>query len=105
MKSLKPFSVALMGFVVSIFLSACESNPDLEPQQDILPETMTVDIPASLSYTEDDSGGRTSGRTKEDTLKGNAIYQHLGTFIAIGKASIGRSVPPSLCRRHANTVS
>lgn len=87
MKTLKLFSVALMGVALSIFLLSCESNPGIEPQQDILPETMTVDIPASLSYAEGNSGGRMSGRVKEDTLKGNAIYQHLGTFIAIGKGA------------------
>lgn len=87
MKTLKFFLVALMGVAFSVFLSSCESNPDIEPQQDILPEAMTVDIPASLSYTSDNSGGRMSGRTKEDTLKGNAIYQHLGTFIAVGKGA------------------
>src|SRR3989337_2597432 len=85
MKTLKYVSFALMGVAFSIFLSSCESNPDLSPQQDILPEAMTLDIPASLSYSSDNPGGRMRGRTKEDTLKGNDIYQHLGTFIAIGK--------------------
>ena len=86
MKTLKLVSFALMGGVFAIFLSACESNPDVNPQKDILPETMTVDIPASLSYA-DNAGGRMSGREKADSLKGNDIYRHLGTFIAVGKGA------------------
>jgi hypothetical protein len=86
MKTLKLVSFALMGVASSIFLS-CESNPDINPQQDILPEAMRVDIPASLSHTDINSGGRMNGRTKEDSLKGNDIYLHLGTFIAIGEGA------------------
>lgn len=86
MKTLKLVSYALMGIAFSILLPSCERNPDIEPQQDILPQSMTVDIPASLSDDAANSGGRrSSGRVKEDTLKGNDIYHHLGTFIAIGK--------------------
>ncbi|MEX2235496.1 MAG: hypothetical protein WD824_25265 [Cyclobacteriaceae bacterium] len=87
MKTLKLVSFFLMaGVALSIFLSSCESNPDITPQQDILPQSLSVDIPASLSYA-DPSGGRSGGRSKEDSLKGNDIYLHLGTFIAVGEGA------------------
>ena len=86
MKTLKLASFALMaGVTLSIFLSSCESNPDVTPQQDILPQTLSVDIPASLTYA-NPSPGRT-GRSKEDSLKGNDIYLHLTTFIAVGEGA------------------
>lgn len=87
MKTLKLVSfVQIVAVVFSVFLTACESNPDINPQQDILPQTLSVDIPASLSYT-NTSGGRTGGRLKADSLNGNDIYKHLGTFIAVGKGA------------------
>jgi hypothetical protein len=87
MKTFKLVSFFLMaGVPFSIFLSSCESNPDITPQQDILPQSLSVDIPASLSYA-DPSGGRSGGRSKEDSLKGNDIYLHLGTFIAVGEGA------------------
>jgi hypothetical protein len=87
MKTLKLVSFVLAGMVFSIILSSCESSPDITPQQDILPEAMSVDIPASLSYSETNSGGRINGRSKEDSLKGNDIYLHMGTFIAVGEGA------------------
>ena len=86
MKTLKLVSLALAGWACSAILSGCESNPDITPQQDILPETMRVEIPASLSYS-GSAGGRINGRAKEDSLRGNDIYLHLGTFIAVGKTA------------------
>lgn len=86
MKTLKLALFVLMaGVMLSIFLSSCESNPDVTPQQDILPQTLSVDIPTSLTYA-NPSPGRT-GRSKEDSLKGNDIYLHLTTFIAIGEGA------------------
>lgn len=100
MKTLKLVSLAMTAMAFSIFLLSCESNPDIAPQQTILPESMTVDIPATLSYT-GKSAGRRSGRLKEDSLKGNDIYQHLGTFIAVGDAAsrVVRDIVVGL-RRH-----
>lgn len=105
MKTLKLFSLALMGVAFSIFLSSCESNPDVTPQQDILPQSLSVDIPASLTYS-DASGGRWSGRSKEDTLKGNHIYHHLGTFIAVGKGAskIVEGIITGLRKHHIDRV-
>jgi hypothetical protein len=87
MKTLKRISFVMMiGAAFSIFLSSCESNPEITPQQGILPQTLTVEIPNSLSYG-DASGGRSNGRIKDDSLRGNHIYLHLGTFIAVGKGA------------------
>jgi hypothetical protein len=86
MKTLKLVSLYLMaGVTFCILLSSCESNPDITPQQDILPQSFSVDIPASLTYA-NPSPGRL-GRSKEDSLKGNDIYLHLGTFIAVGEGA------------------
>lgn len=85
MKTLR-FVLSSLTAVVLTILSSCESNQDITPQQTILPESMTVDIPASLRYT-DNSSGRMNGRVSEDSLKGNDIYLHLGTFIAVGESA------------------
>ncbi len=78
--------VSIVGLALSIGLFSCENNPDVTPQEDILPNSITVDIPSSLSNNSL-TNGRTSGRTKGDSLKGNDIYQNLGTFIAVGEGS------------------
>src|SRR5689334_21344219 len=68
--------VALTGIIAS-----CDVNQDPDPQQDLLPEKFSVDIPDAISYS---SG---SGRTKGDTLKGNTVYINLATLIAVGDGS------------------
>lgn len=78
--------VLVAGLALSIGLFSCENNPEVTSQEDILPKSLTVDIPSSLS-NKDLSSGRKSGRTKDDTLRGNDIYQNLGTFIAVGEGS------------------
>jgi hypothetical protein len=106
MKTLKLVSFLLMaGVAFAVFLSSCESNPDVTPQRDILPQTLSVDIPAALSYN-DASSGRMNGRSKEDSLKGNDIYLHLGTFIAVGKGAskIVDEIILSLRRYHIDRV-
>ena len=92
------------GVILSIFLSSCESNPDVESQKDILPESMTVEIPSALSYTSA-SPGR-SARAQEDSLKGNDIYLHLGTFIAVadGAAEIVDDIIAGLRRYKIHRV-
>jgi hypothetical protein len=86
MKTLKLVSLYLVaGVALCILLSSCESNPDVTPQQDILPQSFTVDIPASLTYSNASSGRL--GRSKEDSLRGNDIYLHLGTFISVGEGA------------------
>ncbi len=75
------------GLVFSVVLTACENNETIEPQQDLLPQSFSVDIPASLSNQNSLATGRISGRVKEDTLQGNDIYLHLNTFIAVGEGA------------------
>lgn len=74
----------LVGVAFTFIVTACEENPEIAVQEDILPSTFRVDIPNAISSAAASQGGRISGRTKEDTLQGNDIYQNLGTFIAIG---------------------
>ncbi|HYC86849.1 MAG TPA: hypothetical protein VEB86_16570 [Chryseosolibacter sp.] len=73
-------------FAVS-FLVACESNPDVNSHEDLLPSSFRVDIPSSISYAESNGRISTHGRRKDDTLSGNDMYKHLGTFIAVGKGA------------------
>jgi hypothetical protein len=86
MKTLKSFLTPVVaGF--AIFLGACESNPEVTPKQDLLPQNFSVEIPSSISTIDESAGGRIGGRMKDDSIKGSHIYKHLGTFIAIGKGS------------------
>lgn len=70
--------------IFSLILTSCENNEAVEPQPDLLPTKFSVDIPSSLSNQNSVANGRISGRIQEDTLKGNDIYLHLNTFIAVG---------------------
>jgi hypothetical protein len=85
MKTLKCMSLIAMAGLFSLLLSSCETNKDIKPQEDILPNSFRVDIPSSISNRNFVSGGRIGGRSKTDSLKGNDIYKNLGTFIAIGE--------------------
>ncbi|MEQ8425483.1 MAG: hypothetical protein RIA63_12285 [Cyclobacteriaceae bacterium] len=70
---------------ITVFLvSSCDENADLTTQQDLLPESFRIEIPTAISNADYAEGGRMSGRTKDDMLQGNDIYENLGTFIAIG---------------------
>jgi hypothetical protein len=86
MKNLKTLSYLMTGAIVlSGLLISCESNPEVESEQDILPERFSVEIPEAISKSQ--TSGRINGRVQEDSIKGDDIYRHLGTFIAIGKQS------------------
>lgn len=88
MKTLKFISsLFAVGLVFSLVLTSCENNESIQPQQDLLPQSFSVDIPASLSNKNSIANGRISGRIKEDTLQGNDIYLHLNTFIAVGEGA------------------
>ncbi len=76
-----------VGILFSLVLTACENNETIDPQQDLLPQSFSVDIPSSLSNQNSISNGRISGKIKEDTLQGNDIYLHLNTFIAVGEGA------------------
>ena len=87
MKTVRNVSVVLIvGLALSMLFSSCENNADVKPQEDILPAKFSVDIPSSIS-NKTLANGRLAGRTKDDSLRGNDIYKHLGTFIAIGEES------------------
>lgn len=73
-----------LGMALMFLVSSCDQNPDIKPQQDLLPESFRVVVPSSISNSAYAEGGRLSGRTKDDTLQGNDIYENLGTFIAVG---------------------
>lgn len=88
MKTLKLFSSLLaVGLFSSLVFTSCENNETVQPQQDLLPQSFSVDIPASLSNKNSITNGRITGRIKEDTLQGNDIYLHLNTFIAVGEGA------------------
>lgn len=70
--------------VLSLVFTSCEENQEIPAQENILPDEFRVEIPAAISSAVVAQAGRLSGRTNEDTLDGNDIYQNLGTFIAIG---------------------
>jgi hypothetical protein len=78
--------VFIAALAFSFGLSSCENNPEVTPQEDLLPTSIAIDIPSSISNS-DFANGRKSGRTKGDSIKGNDIYQNLGTFIAVGEGS------------------
>jgi len=75
------FVALLMGV---LFFTACENSdyngPGLEDENSILPDQLTVDIPAAL--LEDVSSLK--GAPVVDTLKGREIYGHLRFFIHSG---------------------
>ncbi|MEN8249334.1 MAG: hypothetical protein ABFS32_10420 [Bacteroidota bacterium] len=77
-------------FLITLTFMACETNPEVEPQADILPENFGIDIPSTISNQGNASGriaGNTAGRTQEDVLQGNDIYQHLEVFIHVGESA------------------
>jgi hypothetical protein len=80
-------SLMALGLFASVLLTSCENNEMIEPQQDLLPTSFSVDIPTSLSNQNSVANGRISGRISADTLKGNDIYLHLNTFIAVGEGA------------------
>lgn len=80
-KSLK--TIGFAGTVAALMLlPACETNPEMQSESDLLPEKFRVEIPQSISNSE-----FSAGRRKDETMNGNAIYLHLNTFIAIGEGA------------------
>lgn len=82
LNSIQPIAMAILmvlGFM------ACETNPGVEPTNDILPERFGIDIPSTIS-NEGGSAGRVAGRLQEDVIQGEDIYRHLGFFIHVGES-------------------
>ncbi len=79
------FSVSLIA--VTLFIQSCQKNEPNSAQSDtgILPARFKVEIPASLSSAATTT--KSASATNADTIKGNAIYQNLKTFIAVGEGA------------------
>jgi hypothetical protein len=72
-------SLLLSGIIL---FSGCKNDQGVKPaDQSILPENFKVAVPGSMS------SANANLRIAGDTLKGNAIYEHLRTFIAIGEGA------------------
>jgi hypothetical protein len=88
MKTIKIISYMLIaGTALSMLFTSCESNPEVTSKKDLLPQTFSVDIPSSISNSDVSGGRKANGRMRGDSLKGNDMYRHLGTFIAIGEGA------------------
>lgn len=83
MRHLKILAIAVLG--MTLFFTSCKKNESTiaEPvaRTNKVPSNFKVSIPSSIS---EDRGSRS---TAGDTLKGNDIYGHLGTFIHIGEGA------------------
>jgi hypothetical protein len=89
MKTKKNILIALL-FLLALMFQSCEKLDTNEKKKNtgILPERFKVEIPTSLSSTQAGGGNtKSANSTNADTIKGNAIYQNLNTFIAVGEAS------------------
>ncbi len=93
MKFLKPLNYIIMKkykfktwtilLFAALLFTACQKDEVPGPDnQDILPEKFKVDIPDALSYQKSLLKG-----AMVDTLKGNDVYRHLGTFIWVGESA------------------
>ncbi|MCF6243152.1 MAG: hypothetical protein L3J74_17665 [Bacteroidales bacterium] len=65
-------------FAASFFFTSCEGDNAKPEDQNIVPETLTVDIPSSLS------SASTVKSTNGDIPEGNELYEHMRTFIHAG---------------------
>ena len=88
MKTLRSIKYSLLGGIIILFvLASCDSNPDVTPREDLLPQQFRVDIPSSISNG-DFAGGRVrpNGRVlqDDDSIRGEEIYELLAFFIELG---------------------
>jgi len=82
MKKLSFYSFALF-LLGLLFFTACENTfngPGFDNENSILPDQLTVEIPAALL----DDASSLKGAPVVDTLKGREIYGHLRIFIYTG---------------------
>ena len=83
MKKLSIYSLAILLFAV-LFFTACENTfegpEDPVVEGSIIPEQLSIDIPAALSQ----DATILKGAPVVDTLKGREIYGHLRFFIHMG---------------------
>ena len=67
-------------FLATVFFTSCDTDP-IEPTDDnIVPESFSVEIPSSLKS----STVKTTKSTQGDVMTGNETYENLTTFIAAG---------------------
>jgi hypothetical protein len=71
----------LLGIIVAAMIISCENNdPVVMPEDNILPESFSIDIPDAISRQ-----GAANARVAVDTLDGNVVYMHLTNFIHVGE--------------------
>ena len=84
MKYLNVYKIEfLLILLFSLLFLSCEENPEVQIQEEILPETFKVEIPQSISNDNVPINGRT-GSFSADSLSGEDIYHGLNTFIHVG---------------------
>lgn len=83
MKTLRIVTLlALVALVVGN--TGCKKNDITDPSGSILPTAFKVDIPDAISFEGTFKNG-TNKTSTYDTLRGNDIYEHMGTFIHVGE--------------------
>ncbi|MEN8119058.1 MAG: hypothetical protein ABFS35_01870 [Bacteroidota bacterium] len=70
----------ILTIVVAVFFASCQKDSAEIMDNNILPETFSVEIPQSLSS----STLKLLKNGEEDGLNGNIIYEHLRVFIHVG---------------------
>jgi len=66
-------------FVAALFFTSCDDTEVQPEEQNIVPETFTVDIPSSLS------SNTTTKSTTGDVASGQELYENMRTFIHVGE--------------------
>ena len=78
-KQIFNLSVFALGF--ALFFTSCKKD-EVVPfgKDEILPARFSVSVPSAISQ----SAAAKKAYSSDDTIQGSDIYQHLGTFIAVG---------------------
>jgi len=75
------FNLSVLAIFFAIVFTSCQKEEINQDTSDsILPTRFSVGVPGSISQ----EGAARKSATSDDTLRGSDIYQHLGTFIAVG---------------------
>ena len=101
MKKLSFYILATILTTAFLFTS-CEKDPVVNlSDESILPETFGVVIPKAISQEPS-----TLKSVQVDTLRGNAIYHHLSTFINVGDhgGKIVRDIIHAISRYNINSA-
>lgn len=98
-------AIAVILFLGSFFIQSCQKEEIVSPTENIiLPERFKVDIPSSISSSTSLKSGSIMDANNADTLKGNAIYLNLITFVAVGEgaADIVQHIIGGIAMYHIN---